>query len=137
MKKFAKVMAVVLVAVMSLALLVACGPNADPDKAVASLKKNDYTAAKDTLLATALKALGVDDIEAVVKGTKSVKTDDNKTKLETVTIVYFKNADAAKASWKKLENYAEEQKGDSNNWTVAQTGALVYWGTAAAVKAAR
>ena len=137
MKKFAKVMAVVLVAVMSLALLVACGPNADPDKAVASLKKNEYAAGKDTLLAGTLKALGVADIDAVVKGTKSVKGDDNKTKIETVTIVYFKDSKAAEAAWEKLEKYADDQKGDSKDWTVGQTGALIYWGTTAAVKAAR
>ena len=135
MKKFAKIMAVALVAVLALAALVACGPNSDPDKAVASLKKNEYTAIKDTALALILKGLGVNDIEAVVSGTKVVDDGDNK-KTETVTIVYFADSKAAKAAWEKLESYAESKKGDSKDWTVAQSGAMIYWGTSAAIKAA-
>ena len=41
MKKFAKVMALALIAVLSLAVLVSCGPASDPDKAEAALKRTD------------------------------------------------------------------------------------------------
>ena len=136
MKKFAKIMAVALVVVLALAALVACAPNSNPDKAVESLKKNGYTAIKDTALATVLKALGIKGLEAVVSGSKSVEDGDSK-KLETVTIVYFTDSAAAKDAWEKLEDYANKQQGDSKDWTVAQSGAMIYWGTSAAIKAAR
>ena len=137
MKKFAKVMAVALVAVMALAVLVACAPASDPDKAVEALKKHEYAAGKETLLANTLKALGVEGLEAVVKGTKSVQNGD-KTKLETVTIVYFKDSKTAKDAWSKLEDYAnKDNKDKDSDWTVKQSGAMIYWGTSAAIKAAR
>ena len=136
MKKFAKIAAVALVVVLALAALVACAPNSNPDKAVAALKKNDYAAGKDTALATVLKALGINGLEAVVKGTKSVDNGDSK-KLETVTIVYFTDSAAAKDAWSKLKDYAEKNKENDSDWTVAQSGAMIYWGTSAAIKAAR
>lgn len=128
MKKFAKVMAVVLVAVMAMAILVACGPASDPDKAVEALKKNEYAAAKDTLLAGTLKLLGVGDIKAVVVGTNGA---------ESITIVYFDDASAANDAWDKLSDYAEDQKKDSSDWQVKKSGAMIYWGTSAAIKAAK
>ena len=128
MKKFAKVMAVVLVAVMAMAILVACGPASDPDKAVEALKKNEYAAAKDTILAGTLKLLGVGDIKAVVVGTNGA---------ESITIVYFDDASAANDAWDKLSDYAEDQKKDSSDWQVKKSGAMIYWGTSAAIKAAK
>ncbi|MCH5152836.1 MAG: hypothetical protein J1F68_02605 [Clostridiales bacterium] len=138
MKKFAKIMAVALVAVMALAVLVACGPNSDPDKAIAALKKNEYTAAKDTLIVPiALKGLGVNGVDCAVSGSKTVK-DGDKSKLETVTIVYFADAAAAKDAFSKVEEYANDQNKDKDSdWTVKQSGAMIYWGTSAAIKAAR
>ena len=135
MKKFAKITAVVLVAVLALAALVACGPASDPDKAVAALKKHEYAAAKDTIIAGALKLVGV-NTEAVVKGTKTVK-DGDKSKLETVTIVYFTDSAAAKNAWSKVEEYAKKDKDNDSDWTIKQSGAMIYWGTSAAIKAAR
>ena len=135
MKKFAKITAVALVVVMALAALVACAPNSDPDKAVEALKKNEYAAAKDIVLAGILKALGINGLEAVVKGTKTVKDGDNN-KLETVTIVYFTDSAAAKDAWEKVKNYAEDNKESDSDWTVKQSGAMIYWGTKAAINAA-
>ena len=137
MKKFAKVMAVALVAVMALAVLVACGPASDPQKAIDALKKNEYSAAKDSLVVpTALKALGVSGVETVVSGSKSVK-DGDKNKVETVTIVYFTDAKAAKEAWTKVEEYAnKDNKDKDSDWTVKQSGAMIYWGTKAAINAA-
>ena len=137
MKKFAKITAVALVVVMVLAVLVACGPASDPQKAIDALKKHEYAAAKDSLVVPfALKALGVEGIDTVVSGTKSVK-DGDKTKLETVTIVYFTDAKAAKEAWSKVEGYAnQENKDKDSDWTVKQSGAMIYYGTSAAIKAA-
>ena len=138
MKKFAKIMAVALVAVMALAVLVACGPASDPQKAIDALKKHEYTAAKDTVVVPAALALaGVKGVDTVVSGSKSVK-DGDKTKVETVTIVYFTDAKAAKEAWSKVEEYAnKENKDKDSDWTVKQSGAMIYWGTSAAIKAAR
>ena len=137
MKKFAKITAVALVVVMALAVLVACGPNSNPDKALESLKKNEYTAAKDTLLVpAALKLLGVNGIDTVISGTKSVK-DGDKTKLESVTVIYFTDAKAAKDAWAKVEEYANKENKDKDpDWTVKQSGAMIYYGTKAGIKAA-
>ena len=137
MKKFTKTMAVALVAVLALAALVACAPASDPDKAVAALKKHEYTAAKDSVLIPgALKLVGVKDIEVVVTGSKTVKNDDG-SKVESVTIVYFASSAAAKDAWSKVEEYAKkDNKDNSSDWTVKQSGAMIYWGTSAAIKAA-
>ena len=137
MKKFAKIMAVALVAVMAVAILVACAPASDPDKALAALKKHEYTAAQDKLvIPAALTLAGVKDIEAVITGTKAVKKGDE-SKLESVTIVYFASASAAKDAWSKVEEYAKKDNKDNSDWTIKQSGAMIYWGTSAAIKAAR
>lgn len=92
MKKFAKIAAVALVVVLSLAAFVACGPNSDPEKAISALKKNGYTAAKDdTVIPAALRLLGV-KVDSVVTGTKTSGEGDN-AKIDHVTIIYFASAD--------------------------------------------
>lgn len=139
MKKIISITALALVAIMSLAVFAACGPAADPDKAVEALEKHEYTAVKDgTVIPNALKILGVKGIEAVVKGSKTVKEDD-KNKIETVTIVYFDSADSAKSAFDKVKDYAENNTEDDTDgdWTVKQSGKLIYWGTKAAINAAR
>ncbi|MCH5157188.1 MAG: hypothetical protein J1G02_04860 [Clostridiales bacterium] len=138
MKKFAKITAVALVAIMALALLVACGPASDPQKAIDALKKHEYTAAKDTtLVPAALTLAGVKGVDAVVSGSKTVK-DGDKNKVESVTIVYFTDSAAAKDAWAKVEEYAKkDNKDNDSDWTVKQSGAMIYWGTSAAIKAAR
>lgn len=129
MKKFAKVMALVMVAVMSLALLVSCAPNADPDKAVAALKKNGYTAAKVPAV------LGVGGLETTVTGTKTTEDKDGNKKVETVTIMYYGSAEQAQKAYDNVKS--ENEKKDESDWTVAQSGKMIYFGTSAAIKAAR
>lgn len=137
MKKFVKVMAVALVAVLALAALVACGPASDPDKALAALKKHEYTAAKDTVVVPlALTAMGVKGVDTVISGSKSVK-DGDKNKVESVTVIYFTDAKAAKDAWAKVEEYAnKENKDKDSDWTVKQSGAMIYYGTKAGINAA-
>ena len=134
MKKAIKILALSLVLIMSVMVLASCGaPNADPDKAIDSLKNNGYSAAKDdTWIPAALKLLGA-DAETVVTGTATIDG-----KAEHVTIVYFDDADDAKAAWEKVKEYAEDKKeDDDSDWTVAQSGAMIYWGTSAGIKAAK
>ena len=133
MKKFAKIAALALVVVMSLAMLVACAPNSNPDKALEALKKNGYTAAKDaTILPAAYKLVTGKSISAVVSGTKIA---DGKT--DTVTIVYFESSKDAKDSFESLSKKADEDKKDESDWVCKQSGSLIYWGTKEGVKAAR
>ena len=134
MKKAIKILALSLVLIMSVMVLASCGaPNADPDKAIDSLKNHGYSAAKDdTWIPAALKLLGA-DAETVVTGTATIDG-----KAEHVTIVYFDDADDAKAAWEKVKEYAEDKKeDDDSDWTVAQSGAMIYWGTSAGIKAAK
>ena len=135
MKKFTKVLALTLVLVMSVVMLASCGgPNADPDKALEALKDNEYTAGKDsTIIPTALALLGVKDIDCVVSGT--AKIDDE---TEHVTIIYFDDKDAAEAAWEKVQEYAEDKKDDEDSdWVIKKSGAMIYYGTSAGVKAAK
>ena len=131
MKKFVKVAAVVLVAVMSLALLVACAPNADPAKAEAALKKNGYT----VLNVPSITHAG--GLQNTVTGTKTDKDKDGNTTVQHVTIFYYDTAENAKSAFETLQSDSDKEKGDSTDWTFAQSGKIVYYGTKAAINAAK
>ena len=137
MKKFTRILCLALVAVMLCATLASCGgPASNPDDAVAALKENGYTAAKDNLIVpAALTLAGVKDIDTVISGTK-VEEDV----FETITVIYFIDSDAAEAAFEKVEKYASEKKDDKaeeSNWVVEQSGAMIYFGTKQAVKDAK
>jgi hypothetical protein len=139
MKKITKILAIALLAIMSLTVLAACAPNADPDKAKAALEKNEYKATKSTGMAVDATELllGIDDLECIITGTKTVENEDGETKVEHVTIYYFEDAKAAKAAFAKLQGESDEEKEEETDWVFKQSGAMVYYGTKAAVKAAR
>ncbi|MBQ7828909.1 MAG: hypothetical protein IJ345_01390 [Clostridia bacterium] len=130
-KSIVRILALSLVAVMMCVVLVSCGgPNADPDKALASLKDNEYSAAEDKLLIpTALRLLGVDDIDTVITGTNK----DG----EHVTVIYFEDKAAANDAWEDVQEYFEETSDEDSNWTIKKSGAMIYWGTSAGIKAAK
>ena len=151
MKKFAKVMAVALVAVMALALLVACGPASDPQKALDALKKNGYTTtgssiAADNAVSKAAcdaqgLALGVKSGEliAMISGTKLVEKEDD-VDGEMVVIYYFSSSAAAKTAWEGtyIKNMrSEAEKSDDDNAVIKLSGSMIYLGTKDGVKAAR
>lgn len=138
MKKLVKVMALVMIVAMSLTLFVSCGPNSDPDKAGEALKKNGYstTIAKDAASLTAIEVLlGCDrgDLVARVKGS----TLDEDKKLQTVTIYYFKDGSAANKFYDKVKTESDKESKDQSSWIIAKSGAMVYYGTNAAIKAAK
>ena len=133
MKKTIKLTALALVLVLSVLTLASCiPPNMDPDKAIESLKENDYTAVHDdTVIPLVLKLAGVKGIEDVVTGTAYVED-----KFEHVTIIYFEDADAAKAAWDDVKEYAEDDKNEEDtDWTIAKFGKMIWYGTEAAIKA--
>lgn len=135
MKKALKIVALALVLVTMVAAFASCGgPAKDPDDAEAALKENDYVVLKSDHLATGALALaGVKDVESVVSGSATI--DD---KFETVTILYFEDKDAANEAWENAKKYADDNKDDkAEDWVVKKSGAMIYFGTPNAVKAAK
>ncbi len=133
MKKFTKVLALTLVLAMSVLLLASCGtPAKKPSDAVAALKDNGYTAESDSTIQPGIYAVaGVQGVDVVVTGLK--KDGD---KWESVKILYFKDKDAAKAAWEAVEKDAKEEMKDNEDLVIKKSGAMIYYGTKAAVKAA-
>ena len=134
MKKTLQFIALALVLVLSLVTLASClPPNMDPEKAIDSLKENNFKAAEDdTLLPLVFAGLGIKDVDVVVTGTAII---DNK--LEHVTIIYFEDAEAAKEAWEDVKEYAEKEDKEENDtdWTIAKFGKMIWYGTEAAIKA--
>ena len=135
MKKSIRFLALSMVTVMLCVSLVSCGgPNANPDKALEALKKNDITwATKDTLVTPiALRSLGVDDIDTVVSGTGKIED-----KYAHITIVYFEDKEDAKEAWETVQKYADSKKTDGDDWVCKKSGKMIYFGTKEAIKAAK
>ena len=134
MKKTLQFIALALVLVLSVVTLASClPPNMDPEKAIDSLKENDFKAAEDdTLLPFVFAGLGIKDVDVVVTGTAVI--DD---KLEHVTIIYFEDAEAAKEAWEDVKEYAEKEdkEEEDTDWTIAKFGKMIWYGTEAAIKA--
>lgn len=134
MKKTIKLIALALVLSLSVVMLASClPPNSNPEKAIESLKENDYKAVEDdTVLPLVFAGLGIKDVDTVVTGTAVIDE-----KVEHVTIVYFENADAAKAAWEDVKEYAEKEdkEEDDSDWTINKFGKMIWYGTKAAIKA--
>lgn len=135
MKKTLRLVALALVLIMSVAMLASCAtPNKDPDDAIAALEDNGYKAAKDNIIVPlALKALGVDGVKTVISG--SAVIDE---KFQTVTVIYFESKDDANDAWEKVQEYADGEKDDkAEDWVCKKSGAMIYYGTSDAIKAAK
>ncbi len=139
MKKFAKVMAIALIAVLSLAVLVSCGPASDPDKAEAALKENGYApvhmkGAISTGATALLLGLKGEDVTDIVF---AVNADG-----DGMLAIYCKDSGTAKSVLSKAQDVIKqiestlkiEFKGESN---VKCSGKVLYTGTDAGIKAAR
>lgn len=127
-KTLIKIMTFMLVAVMTCTMLASCGgPNADPDKAVEALEKNDYAAEKiDSKIGLLVFSWAGDGLECVVTG-----LDEN---LEGITIFYYEDAKSAKEAFEAVEKHASEEDDD---YVLKQSGKMIYVGTKEAVKAAK
>lgn len=141
MKHFVRILTLSLALMMLSLSLVACvAPAKDPAKAESALKEAEYTVAKDdTVVPAIFKGLGY-DLTSVVSATKTEKGEDDKTVVDHVTIYYFKDKDAATKAMEKIKEYesADKKEEEDSNWVAAtQSGAMIYYGTKAAIKAAR
>ena len=139
MKKALRILSLAMVVIVMTLALVSCslfGPNADPDKALEALKEEKgLVAAEDkVLIPLGLKVLGVDGIDTVISATG--KIDDE---YAHVTIVYFDEAEDAKEAWETVEKYAGDNKDKDagDDWVCKQSGKMIYWGTKAAISAAK
>lgn len=143
MKNFAKITAVLMLVVMSMALLVSCGPATNPDKAVECLKNNEYAAVKlsgavSTGAVALLLGLKGEDVTAIVTGSK---VDDNGD-AQGVFVIYFKDAATANSVMKKAQENINKIVSALNleyedGSDVKKQGAMIYSGTEAGIKAAR
>lgn len=124
-----KILTLTLVLAMACTVLASCGgPKADPDKAVESLKDNDYTAEKIDSKLGLLVFSFAGDVEAVVTG---VNKD-----LDMITIFYYADAKAANDAWDKVKEEAESEKDEDVDLIIKKSGKMIYVGTKAAIKAA-
>ena len=52
--------------------------------------------------------------------------------------MYFASKDDAKDAMEKVKEYADDDKKDEDtDWVIKQSGAMIYYGTSAGVKAAK
>ena len=128
MKKFARILCVMLVAVMLVCTLASCiAPKGDPDKAEKALEKEGYTV---TVIDSA--AVLPDGVEAYLSAFKGD---------EGVMIYYFESAKDAKEYWKDHEDdikeMKEEAKEEGEKLVVKKVGKMIWVGTPKAVKAAK
>ncbi len=126
MKTFARMLSLVLVAVMLCAALVAC---AKPDKDPAEAEKKLDAAGYDVTVLEGEEAEMMDEnVKTIVFGQK----DD-----DYITIYYYEDKDDAKKIFNDLE---ADAKADAEELDVEivckRSGKMVYIGTKAAVKAA-
>ena len=138
MKKTVRFVALAMVALMLCLALASCGgPNADPDKALASLKENgvNWAAKDDTILPITLKAIGIDGVDCVVSGTGKIEDE-----YAHITIIYFDETEDANEEWEDVQKYADKEKDDEaedSNWVCKKSGKMIYFGTKNAVAAAK
>ncbi len=141
MKHLVRILSLTLVLTLLSLTLLACGkPAKDPADAKAALEEAGYVVSKDDrILPATFTGFGY-SLTSVVSGSKISKDDAGNTVIDHVTVYYFKDKDAATKAMDKVKEYEATDKndGDQSNWVApTQSGAMIYYGTKAAVKAAK
>ena len=145
-KKISLLCTIIIFALVCAMLLTACGPASDPDKAKENLKDEGYSAAvydgDNLVVRVALAAAGVENVDKVLVASKY--TDDS---FEFLSVLYFDSAKDANEAVEKAKEYAKDQEKDQEKeqkkkdgeveWTFGKSGKMIWFGTKAAVKAAR
>ena len=140
MKKTVKLLALSLLLALLLGTLASCmnAPASDAVKAKEALKNNGYTVThlQDSLTDKAALAVfelvGIEDLETVVSATNA----DG----EHITIFYFEEAEDADEEWEDVKKYVDDEKkesGEESEWVLDKSGNMIFFGTKAAVKAAK
>lgn len=132
MKKFLKsLLAVMLIAIMALSFT-SCGVPSDPAKAKENYEKNEYTCVDVTAIVKTVVALtgnAANDVKGAVWATKDE---------EVAVIVWTDSADLKKYLEENMNKIYEKVTGekDTDGVSKGSTGACVYIGSDAAIKAA-
>ncbi len=143
MKNLTRIFAVAILLATLVTVLASCSakPNGDPAAAVKALQENHYQILSndtETLPAEYAK-LGVADVTHVVVATRVEANKKGEQQLDGVTILYFKDAAAAKAALSRATDLLNIQSSDSigSKYVVKQSGSMIYAGTKNAIKAAK
>ena len=145
-KRITLVTSIVVLTLVCAMLFAACAPAADPDAAKKNLKDEGYSATvydgDGMVVGTALALAGVENVNKVLVASKY----SNDT-FEFLTVFYFDSAKDANNAVDKAKEYAkdrekEEEKDQkkeegSVEWVFGKSGKMIWFGTKAAVKAAR
>lgn len=135
MKRIISLMLVCIMLVGCVFALASCGgPNSDPAKAKAALEDAGYDAELvDDKISIGLMSLGVDGIKAVVMGSNKEDRADG------INIFYFEDAEAAEKAFEPIKNKMEEASDDEEEkkYEIKQSGAMIWFGTKDAIKAAK
>ena len=145
-KRITLVTSIVVLTLVCAMLFAACAPAADPDTAKKNLKDEGYSATvydgDGMVVGTALALAGVENVNKVLVASKY----SNDT-FEFLTVFYFDSAKDANNAVDKAKEYAkdrekEEEKDQkkeegSVEWVFGKSGKMIWFGTKAAVKAAR
>ena len=145
-KRIMIITSVVALALVCALLFAACAPAADPDTAKKNLKDDGYSATvydgDSLIVGGALSLFGLNNVNKVLIGSKYA--DDS---FEFLTVLYFDSSKDANEAVDKVKEYAkdkekQEEKGQKKDegsveWVFGKSGKMIWFGTKAAVKAAR
>lgn len=132
MKKFTRILCLALVAVTLCLSLIACGsdPVTNVDEAKAALREDGYVVTTDT--ASHIAAYAKLNVNGVTAALHAVDEDG-----EQAHVFFFADEAAATAAMngiKKLSDEAKSAAGDYDWAEPAQSGTMVYYGTADGVE---
>lgn len=141
-KKPIRPLSLIITILMILLMLVACAPAKSTDKAIKALEANGYTAVLDTRVQPAFFEDFDCSLNAVISAFKYTTDAEGNRIGEHVTIYYFPDKANASKAMTKIEMYAREDVESGGNrgssWvSPKQSGSIIYYGTKAAIKAAR
>ena len=145
-KRITLVTSIVVLALVCAMLFAACAPASNPDTAKDNLKKEGYSATvydgDGLIVGTALALAGVENVNKVL-----VASNYKDNSFEFLTVLYFESSKDANNAVEKAKEHAkdrekEEEKDQkkeegSVEWVFGKSGKMIWFGTKAAVKAAR
>ena len=124
MNKIIKGLIALMIACLTTITFIACAVPSNPAKAMAKLEENGYK-----VVTVSPSSLGLDftKIETIL-----VAANDNASE-ETVTIIYYKDAEDAKAKYDELR--AEYRDNDDDDFKFGRSGKAIYYGHKSAIRA--